>query len=350
MKPSLVVNLCMLVLLQTGCQIPYLLKNAKDQAELLRKRTPIVDVIKDSNSLSPKELEMLKVTLEAKRFSETHLGLKPTDNYSTFVKLDEDYVTYVLSVAPKFELEHFLWSYPFVGDLPYRGYFRKSYALAESEEYIKQGFDTYVRGVAAYSSLGWFEDPIYSSMLRYSEHDLVNVIIHETVHATIYIKGEADFNERLATFIGNVGTAEFYLAREGKESQTYKLIQDENHDDHLFSEFISQKIKSLRKWYDENREQMNNDLRQEQFKAISKEFALDVRPRLRTTKYDYFSTAELNNARLLTFQTYMSDLSDFEKLFAHLDRDFGKLISFCKELEDQSEPEVRLKDYLKQLL
>ena len=130
---------------------------------------------------------------------------KKTKNYSTFVNLHRPYVTYIVSAAPKNELKYYTWYFPIIGSVPYKGYFNEAGANGEARDLASEGYDTYVRGVTAYSTLGWFKDPILSSMLAYSDYDMVNTIIHETVHTTIYIKSNANFNERLASYLGDLG-------------------------------------------------------------------------------------------------------------------------------------------------
>ena len=165
------------------------------------------------------------------------------------MQLDGPYVTYVVSAAPKDELVAYKWWFPIVGSLPYKGFPEPTGAHAEADELNKKGLDAYIRGVSAYSTLGWFSDPILSSMLEYKDYDLVDTIIHETVHATIYIKSEADFNERLAVFIGHKGTEAFYRQREGQDSKTLKAMADDTYDERLFSEFIFGEMHDLEAWY-----------------------------------------------------------------------------------------------------
>jgi len=195
-----------------SCQITYYLKSAYHQAKLLKSRVDIEEAIK-SSTLSQENKQKLLLATEARVFAENSLKLKKTKNYTSFVQLDRPYVSYILRAAPIYELKHYLWSFPIVGDLPYKGYFSEEEAKSAAKDFSHKEYDTYVRGVTAYSTLGYFNDPILSSMLRYQNHDLVNTIIHETVHATIYIKNNADFNERLATFIGNKGAELFYLKK-----------------------------------------------------------------------------------------------------------------------------------------
>ncbi len=327
-----------LLFMLTGCQIHYLMKSAISQADLLMRRVPIDEAIKDPN-LTADEKRKLQLALEARQFAETELGLKVTKNYTSYVKLDRPYVTYVVSAAPRTELTPHLWHYPLVGSLPYRGYFNPDDARKESDALTKEGMDSYVRGVSAFSTLGWFRDPVLSSMLAYQDHDLVNTIIHETVHATLYIKSEADFNERLATFIGNKGTEMFYRKREGDASSTLGVIRRDNEDEQKFSAFISDEIGRLKAWYEQQKgNAIPESERRIRLEEIQLRFRQQLRGSLEGNHYKRFETGEINNARLLTYQLYLEDLSDFEAMYVKLGSNFDAFLKFCKDLERVETP------------
>lgn len=324
----------------------YIVSSGYNQMKLLNSRVPVEKALEDS-TLSPEDKGKLALAQKAREFAEKDLHLKATKNYTSFVKLDRPYVTYVVSAAPKWELTHFNWSYPFLGKMPYKGYFNEADAKTEENELKEKDLDTYMRGVSAYSTLGWFNDPLLSSMLLYKNHDLVNTIIHETVHATLYIKHEADFNERLAVFLGNKGMEMFYLKEEGPDSPTLKLVQQENEDDQLFSKFISVEIKTLEEWYKNlPADQHNEEQRMARIKLIQENFKKDLQPKLKSNSYAKFPEMNLNNARLLVFKTYMQDLSDFEKLYEKLGRNFSQFIETCKSLEGSKNPSADLKKLL----
>lgn len=327
----------------TGCQVGYLVNSASSQVELLISRRPIEDVLSDP-TISEDDKRKLRLAIEAKEYSQTKLGLKKNNNYSSYVKLNRPFVSYVVSGSPKNELKHHLWKYPIVGELPYKGFPKKESAEREAEKLRKQGLDVHVRGVSAYSTLGWFNDPVLSSMLRYKDHDLVNTIIHENVHATLYIKSEADFNERLAAFVGNIGTEYFYRAREGESSATLKQISSELADEKLFSKFISFELDELKKWYLARAgQEINEGERAARLKQIQNRFLTEIKPQFKTDTEKDFAKGDLNNARLLQYELYVKDLADFENLFIKLDRDFAKFIEYCKKLEDIENPEQAIK-------
>jgi predicted aminopeptidase len=323
----------------SGCQIGYLMKSAYSQAELLRRRVPIEEALKDPR-LTAEQKRKLRLAEDAHHFAETDLGLAHTMNYTSYVQLDAPYVTWVVSASAKDELKHYLWKYPLVGEMPYKGFFDPEGARAQADELKADGLDTYIRGVSAYSTLGWFRDPVLSSMLVYKDYDLVSTIIHETTHATVFIKSEADFNERLAEFIGQKGAEAFYLKREGPDGATLKKMRDDLEDEQLFGDFISRELKSIEAWYSERKgTPIPEEVRLARLKEIQTRFAAELKPKLRDPNgFSRFEKADLNNARLLTYKLYFQDLSQFQKVFDKLGHDFKKMLEFCRGLEKSKDP------------
>jgi predicted aminopeptidase len=326
----------------------YLLKSAKGQINLFTSRVDIEEALKDPQ-LKEKDRNKLLIAQEARKFAEEELGLKVTKNYTTFVQLHRPYVTYVVSAAPKWELKHHLWSFPILGKVPYKGFFDEKDALEEAQELGKENLDTYTRGVSAYSTLGWFKDSVLSSMLSYEDHILLNTIIHETVHTTLYIKSSADFNERLASFMGNKGMELYYLKKEGLQSPTLQLAKEENEDEKLFSQFISKEIQQLETEYKNLPESEKiEEKRIQRFELIQKKFNDEVAPKLKHS-FKSFNKIKLNNARLLVYKTYLQDMSDFEELYELMGHDFKRFMGQCKDLESSKEPEKALKSLITQL-
>ncbi len=323
-----------LLVLLSGCQINYLLKSGYHQALLIKRQQPIEKFIQESEELNPEEKEKLKLVQKAKAFAEGELGLEKSSNYTTFVKLDRPFVSYIVHVAYPYELKYRYWSFPIVGKVPYKGFFSPEDAKKEALKFSSEGFDTFTRGVRAYSTLGWFRDPVLSSMLSYEKDDLVNLIIHETVHTTLYIKSSADFNEQLATFIGNKGTELFYTKTEGVNSEKLKRIKMKNDDEDIFSEFISAEVKSLEQWYKERKGKVGAKEKEERLLAIQERFQ---KLKFKTKSYEFFGKMDLNNAILLGFKTYVNDLSKFEKVYARHES-LKSFVQEMKTLESSKDP------------
>lgn len=328
----------------TGCQIGYYMHSAYHQTKLLNDRESIAKVLK-SGKLTDEEKRKLELVTEVKKFCEEDLGLKHSDNYTSFVKLDRPYVTYIVQAAYARELKPYLWKFPFVGQVPYKGYFRKELAEEEARSFKPEEFDTFVRGVSAYSTLGWFQDSVLSSMLRFEDFDLVELIIHETIHTTLFIKNAAEFNERLANFLGMEGMKLFYLKKEGAESPNLKKAEVDARDRKLFSDFLTKEIESLKIWYAENKDTLTADSKAARLKQIQENFTKTVRPKMDSGVYKEFERRPLNNAHLLALQTYEYDMAAFEKVHDHFGRKFQSTLDYFKSLEKDPHPDQTLKDF-----
>lgn len=328
-----------------GCLVTYAVKSGYNQAKLLGSRRPLKEVIADPTT--PEEIKSkLKLAQKAREFAEKKLGFKHTKNYTTYVHLDRPYVSWILSKAYKYKLEYKLYSFPFVGKVPYKGYFSKEEALEVQERVDSEKYDTWVRGVSAYSTLGWFQDPILSSMLRGSPADVVELVLHESAHATLYIESAADFNEQLATFIGQEAARRFFITEEGENSPSVQELNTQNHDQKIFSTFLKKEIEDLRQWYKDQTKKPDEDSRQARFKAIQDRFDKNVSKKLKTKRYDYFSSYKLNNAVLLGLGTYLEDLSIFSDLLKKKNGNMIEFIEYCRSLSKTPNPSQALKDYL----
>lgn len=327
----------------SGCQIGYLFHVSYNHLALLNSKEPIDQVLL-YKKLNPEQERKVLLTQEARQFAFNKLGLTRSNNYTDYVDLRRPYVTYAVMASQKWTLEPYLWTFPFIGKAPYKGYYNEEAARQEAEELKKQNLDVYVRGVSAFSTLGKLNDPLLSSMLNYSDYNLVNTIIHELVHTTLFIKDNIDFNERLAVFIAGKGTELFYLEKEGSQSKTLEKTKKENEDDVLFSSFITNELNLLKTWYKNLAPNFKNkpdaeQLRQTRLNEIKTHFKDELQPKLKTASYKYFLTAQLNNATLSNYHTYMKNLDIFNKAFEKSGSQIAKFLEQCKQLEKSDNPE-----------
>jgi predicted aminopeptidase len=335
-------KICFLLLASlcfSGC---YTLKSAYNQMSILANRESY-DSILARKDLTEEQRRKLLLAQDIREFALKNLKLHSNGNYTQVTWLDRPYVTWAVSASDPWRIKPYEWSFPIVGKVPYLGFFNLKDAETEEKEMAAKGYDTYLRGVSAYSTLGWFADPLLSSMLNYSEETLAETLIHELVHTTIWVKDSVDFNERLASYLGQKGAEVFYLKKEGPASPTYKHMQDATADDKVFSLFITAQVRELDEWYsglsDSDKTVANKEAR---IKKIQDLFRSDVAPKLKTANWSKFDQAKLNNAKLMMYRTYMSDFSAFDKLWLKLNGDFAAFIEKCKTLIDSKHPDADL--------
>lgn len=224
-----IVALLLILVITNGSLLLYALAQGAGQMKIIWTAKPVSHFLEDAgfpDSLKTK----LRLIDEARRYAIDSLGLKDTDNYRTLYDQKGEEVMWVVTACEPFRLEPKLWHFPIVGTVPYKGYFNKEDAIALARELEAQGYDVSVRNPGGWSTLGWFTDPILSGMLERSEGDLASLIIHEMSHATIFVKDSVDFNENLASFIGDRGAEYFLISKYGRNSSQYLQYIQEDHD------------------------------------------------------------------------------------------------------------------------
>ena len=348
-------NLLLVVLFLTtvSCQnIHYYWNVSTNQIDLLNRRISIEEAKKKYN-FTDEEESKLDLVQDIKKFALEVLELDIDESvYSSYVELEKPYVTYLLRVSSAYELKAYTWNFPFTGTVSYKGFFEKESALKEAKNFPKEKFDTYVRGVTAYSTLGWFEDPITSAMLSYSEKDFALTVFHELAHTVLFFKDHIDFNERFAEFVGRKASILFYLDREGAESETVKTMQAEWEDQLLFSSFMVEEYNSLSDWYKKNKGKVTSKLKNQRLKEIQNRFLTKIAPHLKTNSYQHFPSIPLNNARLLSYRSYNYDMKEFEILYnsKEVNQNLSKLIEVCSQFKKSKDPEKSLKQKVENLL
>jgi predicted aminopeptidase len=201
----------------SGC---YILTQGYGQLRMLLDSRRIDDLLADP-SVPDKVKLKLQLVREIKDFGEHELGLARSVNYESFYDTGGRPITYIVSACRKDRFEPHLWWFPIVGDVPYKGFFNPEDARAEALALDAQGLDVSVGTAAAYSTLGYFPDPVLSTMLDYPDEQLTALLLHELTHGTIYLPGGTDFNEGLASFVGWQGALEFARRKRGLHSVEY---------------------------------------------------------------------------------------------------------------------------------
>lgn len=204
--------------LMFGCgNLGYYLQSASGQMEILSKRRPITELLADE-TVDAELKKRLRLALEIREFAATELGLPDNDSYRSYVDLQRPYVVWNVVATPEFSLEPVNWCFPIVGCLPYRGYYHETGALEFADGLRNSGHDTVTYGVAAYSTLNWFADPIMNTFSGYSEEYLAGMIFHELAHQMVFVPGHADFNEAYAETVERVGVARWF-AHKGDQAK-----------------------------------------------------------------------------------------------------------------------------------
>jgi predicted aminopeptidase len=324
--------LLLIVFALTGCgDLSYFSKMGWNQGAMRYYSVPVEDTL-ERNGLNAEGKEKIRFIQEVKEFGEKRLGLKPTKNYSTFLEVKGP-LLHVISACEKDRLHSYSWKFPLVGRVDYKGFFDARDADRERASLDKQGYDTYAQNASAYSTLGWFKDPILSSMLKWDHASLANLILHEITHSTIYIKGETAFNEQVATFVGNRGSILFLTEKYGPDSEEVTAAKGALHDDLLFSRWLDHACRRLEEYYDlviPKEEKVKG--REKVFVSLKEELK-SLRSEFKTDSYSFVEKMELNNAVLLSLQRYTHRSGDFEDAFERVGKDMSRFISALKMIQ-----------------
>ncbi|MGH7554388.1 MAG: aminopeptidase [Longimicrobiales bacterium] len=310
------------------CSPVYVFRAGIEEGKILSRRKPIQSVI-DDPSTQPEIRRKLGLVLQARDFAEHSLALDAGESYTTYSWVESDTLLMVLSAAYQDRFAPHTWWFPIVGRVPYKGFFDFDDAYAAADQLRKQGFDTYVRPSGAFSTLGWFNDPLLNTVLRYGDVSLTSTVIHELLHNTVFIPGHVSFNESFANFVGDRGAIQFFCLREGEDSQRCRLATAAWGDNLLFGEFLTDLVRDLESLYGRTDITRDEKLAQREriFQNARTRFESEVEPRLQTTSFRGFSKEQLDNATLIGTRLYYDRLGLFDAVFERLGRDLPATIA-----------------------
>jgi len=296
--------------------VKYGLEQGRGQLNIMWNAKPVEEFL-ESPAFPDSLKEKLRLINRVRQYAIDSLSLKDTKNYKTLYDQQGKEIMWVVMASEPFQLKAKEWKFPVIGSVPYKGFFDREKAIRLRDELEKEGWDVNIRNPGGWSTLGWFTDPILSEMLNRSEGDLANLIIHEMSHATIFVKDSIDFNENLATFIGDRGAENFLLATYGPDSEEYITYINDDRDYMIFSDHMlrgAEKLDSLYKTFDEQTPLPRKALlKQEMIRKIVN--TLDTLPfRGKTTRPSLRFQEKLpNNAYFMNFIRYQSQQEIFLK-------------------------------------
>ncbi len=305
------------------------------QLSIVWSTRSVQEVLQDK-SVPDSIKQKIELINEIKKFAFDSLGIKRNENYTSFYDQKGKPILWVVTACPPFEMKAYEWTFPMLGSVSYKGYFVQEKALAEEQRFIQLGYDTDVGEVSAWSTLGWLKDPILSSMLRKKPGNLANIIIHELTHGTLYVKNNVNFNENLASFVGDFGARKFLIQKYGiasKEFMDYEKSLWFNKEYSVRTLGWSKKLDALYKSFRPN---TSLELKQKLKTAVIDSARKDLISHLKETKvyhaqYDTIFK-KLNNAYFIDYITYRSQQNSFEQEFrTKFNSDFPSYMNYLKQ-------------------
>ncbi len=279
--------------------------------------------------------EKLDITHRIRRFAIDSLGLHDSKSYTTIYDQQNRPLMWTVSASAPFKLEAKEWNYAFLGNMPYKGYFDSTLAHNLVAELEKEGYDTQIYNPAGWSTLGWFQDPLLSNMLYWSEGNLASLLIHEMTHSTIWVTGSVALNENLADFIGDQGAILYLKHRFGNHSEKIRSYLKRDIDYQKFYLHMltgAQKLDSLYQTFEE-------DWPQEKKAKLKKNFIEEIVNRLDTLGLENearflkrFREKPPNNAYFMAYRRYREKQNEFEEEYRRdFDSNLRKYIAYLKE-------------------
>lgn len=318
-------------LLLEGCSaVHYYAQSIRGHLTLMSLRQPVTAVA--DTSQTPELLRhKLQKTMEMRAFAVEELALPDNRSYQSYVDVGRPYVVWNVFAAPEFSLRPKTWCFPVAGCVPYRGYFSKRGARVFADKLRRRGYDVYVAGARAYSTLGWFDDPIVNTMLELSDASRAGIMFHELAHQRLYLTGEAAFNEGFAVAVQREGVRRWLRAQgSSKAVEDYKRSQRWREE--LLALIVATRDQLSRLY--------KKDLLETEMRAKKARILDELRARYRKrhpnresiTRADSWNAGALNNARLVSVSTYYQLVPAFERLLRFYDGDLRAFYGACAVL------------------
>jgi predicted aminopeptidase len=322
-----------------GCaQMGYYLQAAQGQYQLLAQARPIDDWLADPATGDALRTKLAQVRA-IRSFAAEELGLPNNNSYKNYADLKRPYVVWNVVAAPRLSLEPTQWCFPVAGCVNYRGYYHKEDAQAFARELRAEGLDVQVAGVPAYSTLGWFDDPVLSTFIKYPEGELARLVFHELAHQVVYAKGDSQFNESFAVAVEEVGV-ERWMAKFGDERmrRAYAEYEGRKQD---FLDLLLKHREELKANYDSDASDDEKLRRKaEIFQALKDDYQDLKRKWGGYAGYDRWFAEPLSNAHLAAVATY----HDFVPGFRALLRQQGSLPAFYAAVKHMAAEDKTARD------
>lgn len=322
----------------SGCSPFYTLRAAYEEGKILWRREPIEGLL-EKPALDRERREKLRLVLAVRDYARDTLKFRVGGSYASYSYVDREDLSYVLMAVPKTSLRPYTWWFLFVGRVPYKGFFSEEAAKAEAEGFEAEGYDVYVRTTPAFSTLGWFDDPLLAHLLRYDEATLAQIVFHELFHNTLFLSGGLDFNESVANFVGNRAAIQFFRDRYGEDSVQLQKAQQAWQEELEFSRFIVRVGRSLEDLYAGDLalgEKLR--LREEIFQKSKQDWARRIADRP-SHRFRGYAQQKVNNAVIAHYLLYVKELDLFESLYEARGGDLkGTVASMEKSVRNLSDP------------
>lgn len=322
----------------TACvNLPYYVQAVNGHFDVMRRAQPIGEVL--TNPHTPENIRhALSKVIEIRKFASQELKLPNNSSYTSYADLERSFVVWNVFAAPELSLKLKKWCFLQVGCVNYRGFFSQSQAEQYAEELRGEGYDVHVGGVRAYSTLGWFSDPVLNTFISYSEMHLARLIFHELAHQVVFVPGDTMFNESFATAVEQEGIRRWF-AYNGTAIQQTELTARQDRE-RVFVELILKYRRKLQELFGSDLPDVEKKIQKQQIiEALRVEFA-DLKTVYKEFEsYDRWFAQPLNNALLATVSIYTQLVPAFQSILKQNDYDMESFFNVVKKMGKLSREE-----------
>lgn len=309
--------------------VRYLTRAGFEETRILRSRQPI-DRMVHNNSLDPALRRSLSLVLETRDYA-ARLGMEAKETYTTYADVGRDTLLLVLQAAPRDCICPHTWKYPIVGRIPYKGFFDVTAARRDAARFTAQGYDTYLRPSSAFSTLGWFNDPLLSTALTRDSVELAATVFHEIAHNTLYVKSATPFNESFAQMVGYRSAQAFFTDR--GDRLRAQQASDRWHDEIVLGEYYAALVARLDSLYAAKPDSAALEAGRRDAAAWARgQLEGPIGSRFRTIRVGRLSERPINNAQLIGARIYRTRLDLFERWYQQQGQDVGRSIGSLRSL------------------
>ncbi len=323
-------TLCLTCALSACETLNYYGQAVKGHLTLLHNSRPIQTYIAAPDTSAALKSQLKKV-MAIRQFAEQRLHLPVDNQYSHYVEIDKKHVVWNVFAAPEFSMQPLSWCFPIAGCTTYRGYFNEQQASEYANKLTSKGYDVYVAGISAYSTLGWFRDPVLSTFIHRADLQLATLLFHELAHQLLYVKGDTAFNESFATLVAQEGIKRWLAAQDN--SAAYQIFLANQEKEISFVELVGKYRDKLVQLYTV---ELPDTKKREQKQQLLTELKIE-HEQLRqswdgVSDYQHWFSQDLNNAQLNTVATYFNWVPALQSMLEADNYDLNEFYRSCQEL------------------
>ena len=331
------------LLLMSCSHMGYYWQAMGGQLEIISKRQSMDDVLAapDTSSELKQKLQYIQ---RVRDFASRELQLPDNDSYRSYVDVNRPYLVWNVFAAPEFSLEPYQSCFLVVGCVSYRGYFNRQDAQAFASELEQQGYDVFVAGISAYSTLGWFDDPVPNTIIQNDNTQIAGLIFHELAHQKIYVKNDTAFNESFAMTVELAGVKQ-WLQGNGDPELYQQYLQDKQRRQEFIALLMNARQKLAALYASDNANK--NEAKQIIFAELRRDYESLKQGWNGDVRYDSFMSQQFNNAYFISVGLYFRYVDAFSKILEQQGNDWGRFYQKVSELQELSAKERE--EYLKSL-